>query len=119
MGAMRPCARLLVVVLACVGGPRANAAEKLDTKAIAALADRWFEARPKTCFEAWDHAKRGALLKEAEALGPLPEGSLAQVRDLLWKAVRKHAPNPKGEIDDALRQGDVDPEGGRGDRRAA
>jgi dienelactone hydrolase len=77
--------------------PRAAPAEtKLDAKRIQDLAARWFKARPKTCFEEWDPAVRAALLKEAVEIGEIPEGSLETVKDLLWKAVRKHGPSTKG-----------------------
>ena len=76
-----------------------QAADKLDVKRIEDLAKRWFQARPKTKFVAWDDAARAALVKEAEAFGPLPEGSLAAVRDVVWKAVRKYGPSGKEEID--------------------
>jgi hypothetical protein len=99
---MRPRTVLGLVALGLLlGGPQRPlaAAEKLDTKRIAELAGRWFAARPKTCFVDWDHALRAKLVKEAEDFGPLPEGSLSAVKDLLWKAVRKHAPGFKEEID--------------------
>ncbi len=102
MAAMRSRTALGLLGLALLlGGPQRPlaAAEKLDTKRIAELAGRWFAARPKTCFQEWDQALRAKLVKEAEGFGPLPEGSLNAVRDLLWKAVRKHAPNVKEEID--------------------
>jgi pimeloyl-ACP methyl ester carboxylesterase len=77
----------------------ARAADRVEAKKVEDLAKRWFQARPKTKFQEWDPAVRAALVKEAEAYGPLPEGSLASVRDLLWKAVRKHGPSGKEEID--------------------
>jgi dienelactone hydrolase len=83
-----------LLTLAVLLAPRqaTEAAEKIDTKAIQALAKRWFEARPWTHFGSWDPAVRKSLLDEAAALGPLPEGSLEAVRDLLWKVARKAAP---------------------------
>lgn len=102
LAAMRALAWLLVGALLLAGGlpPRPlAAAEKIDGKRIEELGKRWFQARPKTKFEAWDEAARTALVKEAEAFGPLPEGSLATVRDLLWKAVRKYGPSGKEQID--------------------
>jgi hypothetical protein len=99
---MRRVAWLAAFALLGIGGLPARpsqAADKLDTKRIEDLAKRWFQARPKTRFLAWDPAARAALVKEAEAFGPLPEGSLAAVRDLLWRAVRKHGPRGKEEID--------------------
>ena len=97
--AMPPRARLggfvaLLAVTLLLAPPEGwvEAAEKVDKKAIQALGKRWFKARPWTHFEAWDPAVRAGLLEEAEALGPVPEGSLEAVRDLLWKAARKAAP---------------------------
>jgi hypothetical protein len=79
--------------------PSAGAAPPtLDRKAIEALGVRWWKARPKTKFDEWDWKVRLGLLEEAKALGPIPEGSLDEVRDLLWKGVRKHGPSGSGEI---------------------
>ncbi len=83
--AAAPCAR---------AAPRTKA-PKLATKAIQDLAVRWMKARPKTYFASWDPAVRAALRKEAVALGPVPEGSRAQVLALLWKAVKKYGPRAK------------------------
>jgi predicted esterase len=69
---------------------------KLHTKKIQDLATRWMKARPKTHFERWNRRTREALLDEARALGPIPEGSLPQVTELLWKVVKKHGPKAKG-----------------------
>jgi dienelactone hydrolase len=99
---MRLGARYLLafLVLATGAPPRAvKAADKVDAKKIEDLAKRWFTARPKTKFAEWDPVVRAALVKEAEAYGPLPEGSLAAVQGLLWKAVKKHGPSGKEEID--------------------
>ena len=91
---------LAFLVLAAGAPPRAaRAAAKVDAKKIEDLAKRWFTARPKTKFQEWDPAVRAALVKEAEAYGPLPEGSLAAMLGLLWKAVKKHGPSGKEEID--------------------
>src|SRR5206468_4909395 len=73
----------------------ARGAGALDRKAVEALAARWFKARPRTCFDAWDPKVRAGLLEEARALGGIPEGSLPEVRDLLWKAVEKLGPRSK------------------------
>jgi hypothetical protein len=87
-------AGLAVVILAgSLARPTAAVAApppKVDAKAIEALGARWFKARPRTRFEEWDPKVREGLLAEAKALGTLPEGSLDGVRDLLWKAARKH-----------------------------
>jgi len=83
---------LLVLVPALPRAHAAPAKPRLDRKKVQALAMRWMEARPRTCFEAWDPGVRRALLDEAAALGPLPEGSREPVLELLWKAVKKHGP---------------------------
>jgi len=95
---------LLGVLLACLALPSglAHAKTKLDSKTkkkVQDLATRWFKARPKTKFVRWDRKVRAALLKEAEALGPIPEGSASLYRELLWKAVKKYGPKGKGEIE--------------------
>jgi dienelactone hydrolase len=76
-----------------------SAEPTLDKRALQALAKRWFEARAWTWFEKQDAAARSALLAEARAMGALPEGSLGEVVEILWKAARKEAPKPNGEID--------------------
>jgi len=86
-------ALLLVFLLACAA--RAD----LDRKTVKALEEfgaRWWQARPKTKFEAWDPAVRRGLLAELDALGPMPEGSLERVVDALWRSVRKYGPDGKG-----------------------
>jgi hypothetical protein len=97
---MRSLARVMPVALAVLlGAVRVSAAPpKVDRKAIEALGTRWWKARPKTKFETWDPKAREALLAEARALGALPEGALAEVRDALWKGARKHGPAGDGEI---------------------
>ena len=78
-------------------------AQKLDRKlerSIKDLATEWFEARPPSYFEEWDPAVRAELLARAEELGPIPEGSLETVVELLWKAARKEGPSwKKSEFD--------------------
>lgn len=85
----------LLCVLLVVGGALlpvdGSAAEKVDRKAVTSLAEDWFDARPKTAFEDWDHARRKQLVARAVALGELPEGSLDEVVETIWKAVRKRA----------------------------
>ena len=96
-----------VLVLCCLtsllrGSDPAEAAPRLDSKTkkkVLDLALRWFKARPKTYFESWDRPTRLALLKEAEALGPIEEGSVPLYLPLLWKAVKKHGPKGKGEME--------------------
>jgi predicted esterase len=88
---------LLALLLAVAAAPRrGEGGTSIDRKRMEALAVRWFKARPKTCFDAWDPKERAALLDEARAIGEIPEGSLAEVRDLLWKAAEKHGPHGKG-----------------------
>lgn len=91
---------LLAGLLVPIGAGPADATDHLDKKAIQAFSKRWFKARPWTRFERWDPVVRSALLEEARAIGPVPEGSLETVRDLLWKAARKAAPKlRKDEIE--------------------
>src|SRR5205814_630531 len=61
-------------------------------RAVEALGLEWFKARPKTKFEEWDFQVRAKLLEKAKALGRIPEGSLEEVRDALWKGVKKFPP---------------------------
>ncbi len=90
-----PFGLLLAFTAAAGAGPA-----RWDRKAVERIADRWFEARPKTRFETWDGTKRRALLAEAEAFGPLPEGALDDVRDVCFKAARRQWPRaPKHEIE--------------------
>ncbi len=89
--------RLLLLLLALA--PLAPAAPSLDRaleKRIDDFATRWWKSRPETLFGSWDAAVREALLREATGIGHIPEGSLAAVRDLLWKRVRKLGPKGKG-----------------------
>jgi len=70
-------------------------------KAIEALANDWFKARPETWFEEWDAKQRTALLERAKALDALPDTAVAEVRAMLWKAARSHGPklDPAKSID--------------------
>ncbi len=73
--------------------------DKLDAKKrkeIEKLANEWFEARPATWFDDWDPKTREALLERAKALDPIPESSVKEVRELLWKTARKHGPKLDG-----------------------
>jgi len=90
-------ATFLVAALACIQEPRPKPAPAIPLdaakkKAIEALANDWFKARPATWFDEWDVAKRTALLERAKALDALPETAVAEVRAMLWKAARSHGP---------------------------
>jgi dienelactone hydrolase len=63
--------------------------EKEPKAKIADLAARWWKARPATHFEEWGAAERAALEKEARALGEIPEGTSAEVIELVWQAAKK------------------------------
>lgn len=92
---------VLLVGLALPAAP-VEGKPKLDSKTkkqVQDLAKRWFKARPKTKFVRWDRKVRAELLKEAEALGPIAEGSMPLYVELLWKAVKKYGPKGKGEIE--------------------
>src|SRR5262245_27300531 len=79
----------LFVAIGAVGAPRARAEAAIDRKAIEALGAAWWKARPKTRFEEWDAKAREEVLAKARALGPIPEGSMEEVRDVLWRAIKK------------------------------
>ncbi|HLQ37161.1 MAG TPA: PHB depolymerase family esterase [Planctomycetota bacterium] len=78
--------------------PEFDAARK---KAVEALANDWFKARPATRFDDWDDKTHAALLARAKALDPLPDTAIKEVRALLWKAARGHGPklDPSKPID--------------------
>ena len=65
-------------------------------KEVGAFADRWWKARPKTRFVDWDPELRAALTAETKAIGGIAEGALDETVDLLWKALRRHAPKARG-----------------------
>ena len=90
---------LLALALATLPVAAQEPAPRWDrdhTKAISDLAQRWWRARPKTRFEAWDPEKRSALEQEARDLGALPEGKLPDALKLLWKPVRRYGPRCQG-----------------------
>ena len=66
----------------------AGAGPPLDKKGIETLAVAWAKARPRTRFDAWDPKVRADLLAQAKALGAIPEGTMEEVRDVFWKALR-------------------------------
>jgi len=61
-------------------------------KAAADLAEDWWKARPATRFEDWDPAVRKELEERARALGPIADGTRAELVEILWKPARKNAP---------------------------
>lgn len=81
--------------------PPAAPFDAAKKKAIEALANDWFKARPATRFEDWDAKKRAALLERAKALDPLPETAVAETAAMLWKAARAHGPklDPSKQLD--------------------
>jgi dienelactone hydrolase len=70
--------------------PKPAALAAPQKAALADLAARWWKARPATRFEDWKPAERAALEREARALGEIPEGSSAEVIELVWQAARKN-----------------------------
>lgn len=88
-----------LVATAVAAGPAPSHGAGPDRKALEALATAFARARPKTKFAAWDPAVRADLLAKAKALGPIPEGALAEVRDVLWRAMRREAPKADGKLD--------------------
>ena len=83
------------LLLALLLAPFAGATP--DLKKVEEFGMRWWKARPPSKFQEWDPAAREALLEEARAMGPIAEGSLEQVRDALWKSVKKYGPKGKGK----------------------
>jgi dienelactone hydrolase len=106
--ASRIARRIALVVLAGLGAATLADAQKkgapLDkklAKELGVLADDWWHARPPTRFGDWDASVRAPLEARARALGAIPEGSLAQVVELLWSAAKKASPKPalaKGKL---------------------
>ena len=96
---LRRAAAVALVAVGVAAGPAPSHGAGPDRKALEALATAFAKARPKTKFSAWDPAVRADLLAKAKALGPLPEGSLAEVRDVFWRAMRKEAPKTDGTLD--------------------
>lgn len=89
---MRPIPLLLLLALPLqAGGIDRRVVQRMEEFGV-----RWWQARPPTKFHAWDPAVREALLEEARAFGAIPEGAWREVRDALWKSVRKHGPKGKG-----------------------
>jgi dienelactone hydrolase len=89
--------RLALAMLAglvAVAATSARAADPLNRKALESLASAWAKARPKTKFEAWDPLVRADLWAKAKALGPIGEGTLDDVRDVFWKALKANPPGP-------------------------
>ncbi len=66
------------------------ALERQQKSRITDLAARWWKARPATRFEDWSVTERAALEAEARALGEIPEGTSAEVIELVWQAARKN-----------------------------
>src|SRR5262245_50817750 len=85
---------LAACLLAGLAGAQKQPAplERALAKNLQTLADEWFKARPPTRFADWNQETRAALEKKARALGPLPEGALDTVVELLWTAAKKDAP---------------------------
>ena len=68
---------------------------------LATLAEEWWKARPPSRFVDWNPEVRAGLEARARALGPIPEGALGQVLELLWASARKHSAKPdakKGKL---------------------
>lgn len=88
----------LAVACLSTSVPAASAADAFDRKALETLAHAWWKARPRTKFDDWDPAVRADLLEKAKALGAIPEGAWEDVRDVLWRALKKRAPSGPGKI---------------------
>jgi len=74
---------------------------ELPKAKITDLATRWWKSRPPTCFQEWDPKTRAELEAAAREIGAIPEGSLAEVVQLLWQPGKKSQPRAaiaKGKI---------------------
>ncbi len=65
------------------------ALDKEQKARIADLAARWWKARPQDRFHDWEPKARGPLEAEARALGAIPEGTSAEVIEIVWQAAKK------------------------------
>lgn len=90
----RRAALLLVLIAASVAS--ADGLDRDAVKKIEDLGKRWWQARPQTKFREWDPQKREALLKEAAAIGTLPEGTAERAREVFAKYLKKYGPQGKG-----------------------
>jgi len=88
--------RLICCLLLLVLPASAESLDRKTLKKIEAFGVKWWKARPKNRFHDWDAGKRKELLAEADAIGAIPEGSWLQVREALWKSLKKHGPKGKG-----------------------
>jgi dienelactone hydrolase len=82
------------VALCLFGQDSRPVSHPLDTSArdrIAALAKRFWTARPKTAFEEWNPAERSAIRDEAAKI-PLAEGQLAEAAAIFWKPSARLGP---------------------------
>jgi pimeloyl-ACP methyl ester carboxylesterase len=68
--------------------------ERKQSKELKTLAADWWEARPTTRFLDWDATQRVKLEQRARELGPIPEGGLEAVVEILWAAAQKGAGKP-------------------------
>jgi dienelactone hydrolase len=89
--------RALAVLFLAAAALAGDSLDRARLKELEAFGVRWWKARPKTKFHAWDASRRQSLLEEARAFGAIPEGSWARVRDALWKSVRKHGPRSRSK----------------------
>ena len=92
----------LLLALGCLGPATAaqeDAAvwDRKQQKKVAALAERWWKARPPTRFDDWDAGVRAELEAEARELGGLPEGARQEAVEILWKPAAKHGPGAKAK----------------------
>lgn len=65
---------------------------ELPKAKITDLATKWWKSRPPTRFQEWDPKTRADLEAAARELGSIPEGSLADVVQLLWQPGKKNQP---------------------------
>ena len=94
----RVACRLLAAVLVCVAvqlpvSAQGSTALTVDLKKrMAEFAERFWKTRPPTRFEAWNPVERKKLFDEALAFGPIPEGTMREVAEILWKPAAKFGP---------------------------
>ncbi len=60
------------------------------------IAQAFWKARPKTAFEEWPAAERAQLMAKCKEFGPLPEGSLGDVVQILWSQAARLGPKFDG-----------------------
>ncbi len=84
--------RIFCLALCCVGLVAQAPLSAAQKSTLADFATRFWKARPKTAFDAWDPAVRQALWAEAVKFGPVPDGALGETVEILFKPAAKFGP---------------------------